>query len=258
MKIWITLTSAAFAVLASAKCPPCKTMKWANCDGTPCQCLLTVSNTTRLKVDCTKLVPKCFVMMAEMHRAREGQRTHTISGKPHEKYYPDCESDGTFKAKQCNNSEECWCVNSAGIRRTEKGDKNLKCDELVETTISFYLIHKPVSTALDTTTLKTDIADAINERYMNFSTDMMEHPLYIDEERSITLKVMTRNQSNDVVSMAYYMEKDVKGQTLFTNKDEGFKPTVGGQKLEIESIEVNYIDETPPTYRECYCRKRQE
>lgn len=86
------------------------------------------------------VIPKCFLMKAEMYRARKGQDTRT-GGKPVESafvdndgiYDPDCENDGKFKAKQCNNTEECWCVNSAGVRRTDKGDTSLKCDKLVET-----------------------------------------------------------------------------------------------------------------------------
>ncbi|MEQ2168513.1 hypothetical protein GOODEAATRI_015290 [Goodea atripinnis] len=88
------------------------------------------------------VVPKCFLMKAEMYRARNKLSVRgSITGKPVETafvdndgiYDPDCEADGRFKAKQCNKTEECWCVNSAGVRRTDKGDKNIKCEELVET-----------------------------------------------------------------------------------------------------------------------------
>lgn len=80
-------------------------------------------------------------MKAEMYRARTGQSTRSVGGKPVESafadndgiYDPICENDGKFKAKQCNNTDQCWCVNSAGVRRTDKGDVNLKCDKLVET-----------------------------------------------------------------------------------------------------------------------------
>ena len=86
------------------------------------------------------VIPKCFLMKAEMYRASKGLDTRT-GGKPVETaivdndgiYDPDCEADGKFKARQCNNTDVCWCVNSAGVRRTDKGDKNLKCEELVET-----------------------------------------------------------------------------------------------------------------------------
>ena len=86
------------------------------------------------------VIPKCFLMKAEMYRARKGLSTRT-GGKPVESafvdndgiYDPECENDGKFKAKQCNGTEECWCVNSAGVRRSDKSDKDIKCDKLVET-----------------------------------------------------------------------------------------------------------------------------
>lgn len=90
----------------------------------------------------TSVIPKCFLMKAEMYRARKKMDTRTtVGGKPVETafvdndgiYDPECENDGKFRAKQCNNTEKCWCVNSAGVRRTDKGDKNLKCEKLVET-----------------------------------------------------------------------------------------------------------------------------
>lgn len=80
-------------------------------------------------------------MKAEMYRSRKNMDTRIIGGKPEETafvdndgiYDPDCENDGKFRAKQCNNTDQCWCVNSAGVRRTDKGDKDLKCEKLVET-----------------------------------------------------------------------------------------------------------------------------
>lgn len=46
-------------------------------------------------------------------------------------YDPECDPNGHFKAKQCNNSDVCWCVDSKGVRRSRNGDKNLQCEELV-------------------------------------------------------------------------------------------------------------------------------
>ena len=48
-------------------------------------------------------------------------------------YDPECENNGLFKAKQCNGTT-CWCVNTAGVRRTDKHDTDLKCNQLVRTT----------------------------------------------------------------------------------------------------------------------------
>lgn len=81
-------------------------------------------------------------MKAQMYRARNNLDTRSMGGKPVESafvdndgiYDPDCEDNGRFRAKQCNGTSECWCVNSAGVRRTDKADKDsLTCPELVET-----------------------------------------------------------------------------------------------------------------------------
>lgn len=75
-----------------------------------------------------------------MYRARKNESTRSIGGKPVETafvdndgvYDPVCENDGRFKAVQCNNTDTCWCVNSAGVRRSDKGGKDIVC-ESVET-----------------------------------------------------------------------------------------------------------------------------
>ncbi|KAL0177489.1 hypothetical protein M9458_026383 [Cirrhinus mrigala] len=77
-------------------------------------------------------------MKAEMYRTRNNMSTRSIGGKPVESaflnndgiYDPECESNGKFKAVQCNGTEVCWCVNSAGVRRSDKGDKNIKCEHV--------------------------------------------------------------------------------------------------------------------------------
>jgi len=139
MKVLILLVLAVLAVGAAGQTCQCETMKWATCDGNPCACTLFLGNNTKQNLNCDTLIPKCFLMKAEMFRKKKGQRG--LGGKPVESafvdndgiYDPECENTGKFKAKQCNNTEECWCVNSAGVRRTDKGDKNLKCEKLVET-----------------------------------------------------------------------------------------------------------------------------
>lgn len=259
MKIWIALVFAAFAALASAQCPPCETMKWARCDGNPCVCQLAISNITKQKLDCTKLIPKCYLMQAEMHRARTGQSTRSIGGKPVETafvdndgiYDPECESDGKFKAKQCNNTDECWCVNSAGVRRTDKGDQNLKCEELVETYwVHLQLKHKEISTPLNANKLKIAIADAINKRYKNFNKDLVDQVEYDPDARLIVVDVKKPigDRKSDLTHMAYYMEKDVKVLPLFTKENEKFEPIVGDQRLELENILVYYVDEKAATF----------
>lgn len=83
------------------------------------------------------VISKCHVMKAEMFQLK---RTGRFGGKPTEHaltdedgiYDPVCETNGNFHPKQCNNTNQCWCVNSAGVRRSDMGDLQLKC-EAVET-----------------------------------------------------------------------------------------------------------------------------
>lgn len=259
MKMWIALLLVAFAAAASAQgCGQCDTMKWATCDGPACKCTLLVGDNVKQPLDCTKLISKCYLMKAEMYRVKKGQDTRT-GGKPSETaivdndglYDPECESDGKFKAKQCNNTEVCWCVNSAGVRRTDKGDKNLKCEKLVETNwVRLQMKHKPVNGPVDETKLKSAIVDAIHKRYKNFKKDMVENVEYDADARLIVVDVKKPkgDRVNDLSQMAYYMEKDVKVLPLFKDQVK-FQPKVGNQTLEMEKegMLVFYVDEEAPT-----------
>ncbi|XP_042357999.1 epithelial cell adhesion molecule [Plectropomus leopardus] len=258
MKMWIALLLAAFAASASAQSCSCDTMKWATCDGNPCQCTLLIGSNNKQALDCNKLIPKCYLMKAEMYRKLKGLDTRTIGGKPMETafvdndgiYDPECENNGKFKAKQCNNTEECWCVNSAGVRRTDKGDKSLKCEKLVETYfVRLQLTHKPVTTPVDAKNLKAAIADAIHKRYDNFNKDMVKNVEYDADSRMIVVDVEKPKgeRKTDLTNMAYYMEKDVKVLPLFKDQEK-FQPTIGNQKLEMDSILVYYVDEEAPTF----------
>jgi len=46
-------------------------------------------------------------------------------------WFADCDSNGAFKAKQCDNTQKCWCVNSAGETlvgsTVEKGQQTTMC-----------------------------------------------------------------------------------------------------------------------------------
>ncbi|XP_020791355.2 epithelial cell adhesion molecule [Boleophthalmus pectinirostris] len=257
MKILIAFIVATLAAGAYAQCS-CETMKWATCDGNPCSCHLLVGNGTKQVLDCAKLIPKCFLMQTEMYRARKGLSTRTLGGKPVETafvdndgiYDPECERDGTFKAKQCNNTETCWCVNSAGVRRTDKGDRDLKCEELVMTYwVRIQLKHKEISGKVDAANLKSAIADAIHKRYVNFNKDLVKNVEYDPKARLLVVDIEQPKgeRKSDLTHMAYYMEKDVKVLPLLRSQDP-FSPTVGGQKLEFEDILVYYVDEKAPTF----------
>ncbi|XP_008319540.1 epithelial cell adhesion molecule [Cynoglossus semilaevis] len=259
MKVWIVLLVAAFAAGAYAQSCSCESMKWATCDGSPCTCYVMTGDNFKQNLDCAKLVPKCYLMKAEMYRARNKLDTRTnIGGKPVETafvdndgiYDPDCETNGKFRAKQCNNTKECWCVNSAGVRRTDKGDENLKCEKLVETYwVRIQLTHKKVEKPVKVDQLKGAIAEAINKRYNNFNKDLVKEVQYDPDARMIVLDVKKSvgDRTNELTHMAYYMEKDVKVLPLFRSQDK-FAPVVEGQKLEMENILVYYVDEEAPTF----------
>ncbi|CAL8255322.1 unnamed protein product [Lota lota] len=260
MNMLMVLVFVSLAVGAFAQCPQtCDTMKWATCDGPPCQCTLLVDSGIKQNLNCTELIPKCFLMKAEMYRAKNNLSVRGfVGGKPVETafvdndgiYNPDCENDGTFKAKQCNQTQECWCVNSAGVRRTDKGDTTLKCEKLVETYwVRLELKHKQVNDKVDEKQLKGAIADAIHKRYGNFNKDMVTDVAYDPDSRRIIVDVKkpTGERKSDLTRMAYYMEKDVKVLPLFKSQDK-FVPTIGSQQLEMEDILVYYVDEEPPTF----------
>ncbi|XP_070696962.1 epithelial cell adhesion molecule [Pempheris klunzingeri] len=258
MNMWIVLVLAALAAGASAQTCSCDTMKWATCDGNPCGCYLMIGDNVKQPLNCSSLIPKCFLMKAEMYRAKKGLDTRTVGGKPVETafvdndgiYDPDCENDGKFRAKQCNNTDECWCVNSAGVRRTDKGDKTLTCDKLVETFwIRLQLTHKPVTGKVDASKLKVAIADAIHKRYSSFKKDMVDEVKYDSDARLIVVDVKKPkgDRKTDLTHMAYYMEKDVKVLPLFKDQKK-FEPSVDGNKLEMENILVYYVDEEAPTF----------
>ncbi|KAJ8014228.1 hypothetical protein DPEC_G00038070 [Dallia pectoralis] len=258
MKIWIALIISTFAVGASAQQCQCTTMKWGMCgDAPPCQCSLTISEGVKQAVDCTKLIPKCFLMKTEMYRARSNQSTRS-GGKPVESafvdndgiYDPICESTGVFKAKQCNNTDTCWCVNSAGVRRTDKGDANIKCDKLVETYwVRLQLKHKQVTGSLDAAALQRAITAAMQSRYNLDPSHVKEEVEYDADARLIIIDVKKNmtDLTTDLSRMAYYMEKDVKLLPLFINQ-AGFEPVVNGQTLKMEDILVYYVDAEPPTF----------
>ncbi|KAM4592029.1 epithelial cell adhesion molecule [Odontesthes bonariensis] len=256
MNILVFAALAAFAVGTAQSCGTCQTMKWATCDGTPCNCFVLVGEGEKQALNCSTLIPKCFLMKAEMYRARKGLSTRS-GGKPEESafvdndgiYDPDCENDGTFRAKQCNNTEECWCVNSAGVRRTDKGDKNMECAKLVETYwVRLQLTHKPVDAKVDAEKLKVAIGNAIKTRY-NFERELVKEIQYDSDARMIIVDVKKEmgERKTNLAQMAYYMEKDVKVLPLF-NDQKKFEPIVESQKLEMENILVYYVDEEPPTF----------
>ncbi|NXW93785.1 TACD2 protein, partial [Alopecoenas beccarii] len=230
----------------------CATNKWTVCGQNGpenCTCTLVGSNH---KVDCSTLTPKCLLMKAEMMLRKEKR----VQGHPHELldidgiYSPDCEDSGIFKARQCNQADACWCVNTAGIRITKKADKSLRCDELVRTSwIYIQLKHKKTSGALDAAHVANALQRLFERRYKL-------HPKYIAAIKynspliQIDLNQHDSGKSKcdvDIADVAYYFEKDIKNNSIF-HSNSTLTVSVNGDALDIEKIRIYYIDEKPPLF----------
>ncbi|XP_077189678.1 tumor-associated calcium signal transducer 2 [Paroedura picta] len=211
-----------------------------------CECTAIGSNQP---VDCTTLTPKCLLMKAEMIPLK-GRRFQKPEGALLDNdglYNPDCDDNGNFKARQCNQTETCWCVNSAGVRRTDKGDKNLKCSELVRTNWIFInMKHKEREAPFSEHELANALRQIIQNRYklqQNFITAVeYDSPfIHIDLKQNATQK---SREDVDIADVAYYFEKDMKGDSFFHHGM--FNISVNKEPLEIEEILIYYVDEKAP------------
>ncbi|KAK2852863.1 hypothetical protein Q7C36_008064 [Tachysurus vachellii] len=255
MKDIIVLCLLAFVAGAYAECT-CKTMKWGSCEENPCTCTLLVGNSVKQPVNCDLLIPKCFLMKAEMYRAKNNLTTRSFGGKPVDTafldndgiYDPECESDGRFKAIQCNNTETCWCVNSAGVRRSDKGEKNIKCEPVETYWVRLEMKHKTVPNTPDLVQLKTALNDVFKSRY-NLDPQYISEVQYDSVNRLIVVDVQKPkgNRNLDLPRMAYYLEKDVKVLPLFKEQNK-FLVHPNGNPMEMENILVYYVDEQAPTF----------
>ncbi|XP_073484613.1 epithelial cell adhesion molecule [Aquarana catesbeiana] len=226
--------------LVNAKCEP---------DGTGQNCQCSIQLGTDLKpVDCNKLVPKCWLMKRESIPTKAGKRQKPASALVDNDglYNPDCEDNGTFKARQCNNTDTCWCVNSAGVRRTDKGDKNWKCSELVRTYWVMVEMKRNDTDKVADGAIKGALESLITSRY-NLpakyidAIEVEDNFIYIDLKQNSSSK-----QANDVdiADVGYYMEKDIKGDPIISS-DVPFQLTVNGKNFGVKEPVIYYIDEKP-------------
>lgn len=264
MRVLVPLVLALCSLAALAQnddkdCLQCMTNQFAKCSGAACECTLKVSTDTSQPVNCTKLTSKCWMMKNEMYRKKNGIGTRRI---PTEHamldndglYDPECEVDGKFHARQCNETDTCWCVNTAGVRRTDKGDTSLKCPELVETFwFQVQLRHKPMEKKMD----QTKLEEAIINMFASYQVDRkyIEKVEYYEEDRYIIVDLkqnMTVNSPTDLATATYYLEKDIKGNTLFSvNYNRSVKEDgmlYNGMKLGFDQAYVYYIDSKNPEF----------
>ncbi|KAM6199359.1 tumor-associated calcium signal transducer 2 [Sarcoramphus papa] len=230
----------------------CATNKWTVCaQDTSGNCTCTLVGSNR-KVDCSMLTSKCLLMKAQMIPLKEKR----FQGRPRGLldndgiYNPDCEDSGIFKARQCNQTDTCWCVNTAGVRRTEKGDKSLSCSELVRTSwIYIELKHQKRSSAFNV----LDVANALKHL---FESRYKLHPKYIATVKyDFPLIQIRLNQDDceksrcdvDIADVAYYFEKDIKDDSVF-HSNSTLTVSVNGDALDIEKLWIYYVDEKPPEF----------
>ncbi|XP_074007921.1 tumor-associated calcium signal transducer 2 [Numenius arquata] len=248
--VWLGLILA----VASAEQNNCTwaTNKWTVCaqDG-PGNCTCTLVGSNR-RVDCFALTSKCLLMKAEMIPLQEKR----FWGHPHGRvnkngiYNPDCEDSGAFKAQLCNQTDTCWCVNTAGVRRTDKGDKSLSCGELVRTSyIYIEMKHKKSSSAFNVSDVANALRDLFESRYKL-------HPKFITAVKYNSPRIQIRlNQQLseksrcdvDIADVAYYFEKDVKDDSVF-HSNRTLTISVIGDALHIQKIRIYYVDEKPPEF----------
>lgn len=204
------------------------------------------------KVNCSTLTSKCLLMKAEVS-APVGKRfpkPETGFLDNDGLYDPDCENSGIFKARQCNHTDTCWCVNSAGVRRTDKSDKNIRCNELVRTNWIFIeLKHKERETPFSQSEVASSLRHLIQNRYMLrpsfISSIEYDHPFI-----KIDLKQNASQKSYgdvDIADVAYYFEKDIKSDSPFVSNNK-FNIMVKEEPLDIEKVLVYYVDEIPPEF----------
>lgn len=223
-----------------------------NCsENTLGQCQCTAIGTQH-SVICSKLASKCLVMKAEMSHSKSGRRPKPEDAIQNNDglYDPECDENGLFKAKQCNGTTTCWCVNTAGVRRTDK-DTEKSCSERVRTYwIIIELKHKTREKPYDVKSLQTAFKEVITTRYQL-------DPKYIKDilyEKDVITIDLVQNASQktqndvDIADVAYYFEKDVKDESLFHSKRMDL--TVDGELLDLDPgrTAIYYVDEKPPEF----------
>ncbi|KAG8443647.1 hypothetical protein GDO86_008989 [Hymenochirus boettgeri] len=251
LRLGVTVTLLALVVQAQNPACKCRTHYQGKCDssgGSPdCQCTISIGSNTQ-SVNCTKPIPKCWLMKKESLGTKGGrrQKPKTALIDNDGLYDPDCEINGVFKARQCNNTETCWCVNSAGVRRTDKGDKNWKCPELVRTNWIIIEMKRNNTDSVSEDAIKQGIKNLFMNRYglaEKYISDIEFDGDYID----INLKQNGSQKSPDdvdITDVGYYFEKDVKGDPIF-NSDEKFDMQVNGKSFAVKEPLIYYLDEKP-------------
>ncbi|XP_066519164.1 epithelial cell adhesion molecule-like, partial [Hoplias malabaricus] len=226
----------------------CGSLSWATCDES-CKCYASDGEGQRLVLNCTKVVPKCFVKKAEMQQFQHPSSSHpepteTVLTDRGELHVPECESSGLMNITRCNNTDVCWCVDSAGVRSSDYSDRNFKCEDLVNKNLVLVQLKQTEnSQPSGSFQLQSVLATAIHEQHrMDQQLVSKTKVKFRIDALLITLDII--NDEGDLSGLAYYMEKYVSVQPLLD--DQKFGPTVEGQQLELESVLELYEEEKTP------------
>ncbi|KAJ8411768.1 hypothetical protein AAFF_G00154060 [Aldrovandia affinis] len=223
----------------------CKHNKYVTCYMNRCgTCEAVFRGYDNLTVSCKQLTPKCRLMHLEMLNKR---RTGTIlpGGRLEIEYDPECDENGMFKPKQCDDdSNLCWCVDSAGVRVTDKTGDDPKCDRLVRVHLidilfTFKVEFTPLARTKDA--IRRQLVFKLVNEYTLYTTQILEINIQeLSQEVSIRLTENGTKDPVDVATVAYYIERDLK--------NNNFGLEVDGRSLEVErdSIKVLFFDNEPP------------
>ncbi|XP_026540478.1 epithelial cell adhesion molecule [Notechis scutatus] len=237
------LLALAATVWSQEGCKCEKNKRTTNCSilNGVCQCKSIGFDIT---VNCQTLTSKCLLMKAEVAGLKSGrtERPEHAYVDNDGIYDPECDANGFFKPKQCNGTKTCWCVNSAGVRRTDKSDQNITCQEVVRTSWIIIEAKYPDSnTDLDKAAIESTIGKNFKDRYLldeKHISVMYEKPLII-----VHLKQNASEKGNtdvDIADVAYYFEKDVKEDPIIT--------TVAEKPLKLENTVIYYVDDKAPEF----------
>ncbi|XP_043929556.1 epithelial cell adhesion molecule-like [Protopterus annectens] len=198
-------------------------------------------------VNCDHLTPKCRLMHLEMLDKSKSGRRHPGGGllDVDNVYDPECEKNGTFKAKQCDDdSNLCWCVDSAGVRVTDKTGDDPKCDRLVRVhLIQIDFVFKAEFSFLKgkEEEIRRKLAIKLVKQYTLKATQILDISMH-EHTQEISIKLSENNTREpvDISTVAYYIERDLKRSK--------FSLEVDNRILEVDrtSILVLFFDNEPP------------
>ncbi|XP_078724523.1 epithelial cell adhesion molecule-like [Lampetra fluviatilis] len=196
-------------------------------------------------VNCEKLTPRCILMHQESDALKRQSRSGPASGGRLDTdglYDPKCFDNGTFRAEQSNETtRQRWCVNSAGVRNTDKlVDADPECKRLVMCTqiVLDFFVNMTHPTVLEPQ-FKTRLQKVMQDSFLLSPSQMSETMMDDTGNVLITIKAGNTSADQDVGTVAYYLEKQfLKGEL----------PGLPREALDLSKrgAQVWYYDDEPP------------